>query len=86
MRAGGAIYTAAWTNYHGGYRPASVTISGCTLSDNAAPGGGHVTDHGGAIYVASGTTVHVGGTTFGRNNPENAFGPYIDDGGNHGLP
>jgi hypothetical protein len=30
--------------------------------------------------------VHIGGGTFGRNKPENSFGPYIDDGGNHGLP
>jgi hypothetical protein len=30
--------------------------------------------------------VHVGGSTFRRKNPENVFGPYIDDGGDHGLP
>jgi predicted outer membrane repeat protein len=78
---GGGIYTQGFirANLVNSFRwPALVTISNSTLSGNSATSGG-------AIFSHFLSTVHVGGSTFFGNAPDNIFGTYIDDGGNSGL-
>jgi hypothetical protein len=65
---GGAIYNQ---------KGASLTVSGCALSNNIAGGAG------GAIYnTGLASTLTVLDSTFSGNKPNNIFGLYTDAGGN----
>jgi predicted outer membrane repeat protein len=75
---GGAIFTNG-QSFGKARHAAYATIRNSTLSSNSATRGAAIYN-GGML-----STLHVGGSKFSHNRPDNIFGSYIDDGGNSGL-